>query len=120
MVASQLGASIGGLFLALPALFCASATLVEKHEVRRKREAGLVGERRGKNAAALEAAGAAMGSVGMLAFGLVFSSLVERDVSAAFIAASMTWVAVSVACWLLRRRMRSLRRSARAARPRDT
>jgi hypothetical protein len=41
-----LRASIGGLFLALPAIFCASATLIESHEIRRKREAGLVGERR--------------------------------------------------------------------------
>lgn len=109
MVASQFGAMVGGLFLALPALFCASATLVEKHEIRRKRKAGLEGEGRGKNAAALEAAGAAMGSVGMLAFALVFSGLVERNVSAAFIAASLTWAGASVACWFLRRRMRSLR-----------
>jgi hypothetical protein len=39
-ISSRCGASIGGLFLALPAIFCASATLIEKHEIRRKREAG--------------------------------------------------------------------------------
>ena len=42
LVSSRYGASIGGLFLALPAIFCASATLIEKHEIRRKREAGFV------------------------------------------------------------------------------
>jgi hypothetical protein len=47
LISSCYGASVGGLFLALPAIFCASATLIEKHEIRRKREAGLVGERRG-------------------------------------------------------------------------
>ena len=41
LVSSRFGASIGGLFLALPAIFCASATLIEKHEIRRKRKAGL-------------------------------------------------------------------------------
>ena len=57
-VSTRCGASIGGLFLALPAIFCASATLIEKHEIRRKREAGLDGRRRGEEAAALDAAGA--------------------------------------------------------------
>jgi Protein of unknown function (DUF3147) len=58
IISSRYGASVGGLFLALPAIFCASATLIEKHEIRRKREAGLGGERRGQEAAALDAAGA--------------------------------------------------------------
>jgi Protein of unknown function (DUF3147). len=35
LISSRYGASIGGLFLALPAIFCASATLIEKHEIRR-------------------------------------------------------------------------------------
>ena len=58
LVSSRYGASMGGLFLALPAIFCASATLIEKHEIRRKREAALAGESRGRYAAALDAAGA--------------------------------------------------------------
>jgi hypothetical protein len=59
LVSSRYGAFVGGVFLALPAIFCASATLIEKHEIRRKREAGLAGERRGQMAAAVDAAGAA-------------------------------------------------------------
>ena len=35
-ISSHLGPSVGGLFLAVPAIFCASATLIEKHEIRRK------------------------------------------------------------------------------------
>ena len=68
LISSRYGPSVGGLFLALPAIFCASATLIEKHEIRRKREAGFVGERRGQGAAALDAAGAALGALGMLGF----------------------------------------------------
>ena len=80
LISSRYGASIGGLFLALPAIFCASATLIEKHEIRRKREAGLDGESRGREAAALDAAGAALGALGMLAFAIVFSLMVESSI----------------------------------------
>lgn len=110
LISSRYGASIGGLFLALPAILCASATLIEKHEIRRKREAGVSGERRGQKAAALDAAGAALGSLGMLAFACVFSLMVESSIPAAFIGASLAWLAVSVAAWHARRKMRSVRR----------
>jgi hypothetical protein len=79
IISSRYRASVGGLFLALPAIFCASATLIEKHEIRRKREAGLSGERRGQEAAALDAAGAALGALGMLAFAGVFLFLVRAQ-----------------------------------------
>ena len=113
IISSRYGASVGGLLLALPAIFCASATLIEKHEIRRKREAGLSGERRGQEAAALDAAGAALGAIGMLAFAGVFWWLVERSVAAAFAAASLSWLAFSVAAWFVRRKLRFARREAR-------
>jgi Co/Zn/Cd efflux system component len=47
----------------------ASATLIEKHEQERKERAGLQGVRRGEQAAALDACGAALGSIGLMAFG---------------------------------------------------
>jgi hypothetical protein len=109
-VSSRCGASIGGLFLALPAIFCASATLIEKHEIRRKREAGLDGRRRGEEAAALDAAGATLGALGMLAFAIVFSFVVERSIRGAFIGASSAWLVVSVAAWCVRRKLRWVRR----------
>jgi hypothetical protein len=111
LISSRYGASIGGLFLALPAIFCASATLIEKHEIRRKLEAGFAGKRRGKMAAALDAAGAALGALGLLAFAIVFSSLVTDRAAIAFIGASLAWLIVSVAAWHVRRKIRSARRA---------
>jgi hypothetical protein len=111
LISSQYGATVGGLFLALPAIFCASATLIEKHEIRRKREAGLEGARRGPEAAALDAAGAALGAIGMLTFALVFWLLVERSVVGSFAGASLAWLAVSVSAWFVRRKLRATRRA---------
>jgi hypothetical protein len=106
VVAKLAGPAVGGLFLALPAIFCASATLIERHEIRRKREAGLHGECRGKQAAALDACGAALGGLGMLVFALVFTALVERNTGAAFAYASVGWTVASVAAWWVRRKIR--------------
>ncbi|GIQ75380.1 DUF3147 family protein [Bradyrhizobium sp. RD5-C2] len=106
MISHAFGPAVGGLFLALPAIFCASATLVEKHEIRRKREAGLDGRRRGREAAALDSAGAALGALGMLSFAIVFSLVVERSSLAAFTSASFAWLVVSVGSWYVRRKMR--------------
>jgi hypothetical protein len=110
LVSSRYGAFIGGLFLALPAIFCATATLIEKHETRRKREAGLAGERRGQMAAAVDSAGAGLGAIGMLAFAIVFSLTAGSSVAAAFMGASFAWLVVSVAAWYVRRKARSVRR----------
>jgi hypothetical protein len=106
LISSRYGATIGGLFLALPAIFCASATLIETHEIRRKKKAGLAGRRRGQKAAALDAAGAALGALGMLAFALVFFIMVEVSISAAFVTASLAWLVVSMAAWYARRKTR--------------
>lgn len=77
-VSSRFGVAVGGLFLALPAIFCASATLIESHERRAKEKAGLSGRRRGQQAAALDAAGAGLGSIGLAAFAAVFTSWFRR------------------------------------------
>jgi Protein of unknown function (DUF3147) len=106
LISRTYGPAVGGLFLALPAIFCASATLIEKHEIRRKREAGLDGRRRGQEAAALDSVGAALGALGMLAFAVVFSVFVERSIPAAFVGASLAWLVVSVGAWYARRKMR--------------
>ena len=111
LVSSRYGASIGGLFLALPAIFCASATLIEKHEIRRKRQAGLDGGRRGQTAAALDAVGASLGALGMVAFAVVFWLVVQSSIATAFIGASLAWLMVSVTAWYLRRQMRSARKA---------
>jgi hypothetical protein len=102
-ISSVVGASFGGLFLALPAIFCASATLVEKHEIRRKREVGLKGQRRGQQAAALDAAGASAGAVGLISFAIVFGWMIQRTISGAFVCASIAWAVMSFLAWFTRR-----------------
>jgi Protein of unknown function (DUF3147) len=61
IIAKEFGAAIGGLFLAFPAIFPGSATLIEKHETEKKEREGLHGTERGRDAASIDAAGSAMG-----------------------------------------------------------
>lgn len=106
VVSARFGVAIGGLFLALPAIFCASATLIESHERRTKEKAGFSGRRRGQQAAALDAAGAGLGSLGLAAFAATFYALVAASVIGAFAVAILAWAAVSVSAWWLRRKLR--------------
>ncbi|WP_027529072.1 hypothetical protein [Bradyrhizobium sp. WSM3983] len=106
VVSARFGVAIGGLFLALPAIFCASATLIESHERRTKEKAGLSGRKRGQQAAALDAAGAGLGSLGLAAFAATFYALVAASVIGTFAAALLAWAAVSVSAWWLRRKLR--------------
>lgn len=106
VMSARFGVAIGGLFLALPAIFCASATLIESHQRRTKEKAGLSGRRRGQQAAALDAAGAGLGSLGLAAFAATFYALVAASVIRAFAAAILAWAAVSVSAWWLRRKLR--------------
>jgi hypothetical protein len=107
LIAEAFGPATGGLFLALPAIFCASATLIEKHERDRKERAGLPGQRRGQQAAALDAMGAAIGSFGLLAFAAsCWMLLAYMKPVAAFAVAGAAWLLVSVSLWWARRRLR--------------
>jgi hypothetical protein len=109
LIAGKFGPVTGGLFLAFPAIFCASATLIEKHERERKQKAGLSGERRGKEAAALDSAGAALGSFGLLAFAAAIWSLLPVAATLwAFAGASAAWLVVSTSLWWVRRYLRRL------------
>jgi hypothetical protein len=116
MVSARFGVAIGGLFLALPAIFCASATLIESHERRSKEKAGLSGRRRGQQAAALDAAGAGLGSIGLAAFAATFYALVAASATGAFAAAILVWATVSVSAWWLRRKLRITPHAKRAER----
>ena len=73
IVTRKFGPVVGGLSLAFPAIFPASATLIEKHEKQRKEKAGMNGDDRGRKAASVDAAGAAIGSIGLLVFALLVS-----------------------------------------------
>jgi hypothetical protein len=107
LVARRFGPAVGGLFLAFPAIFPASATLVDKHEREKKEKVGLRGGVRGRFAAALDARGAAMGSIGLLAFALiVWKMLGSGSTGVVLSAAVVAWFAVSISFWYSRRMMR--------------
>jgi hypothetical protein len=110
VIADLAGPAAGGLMLAFPAIFCASATLIEKHERKRKEEKGLQGARRGKEAAALDAAGSGLGSIGLGAFALTTWWLATTSPPVACLGlASLVWFSVAVAMWRLRRISRHVR-----------
>src|ERR1700689_1984538 len=68
VIAEKYGPEVGGLFLAFPAIFPASATLMENEQKEKKQRAGLHGTIRGKKVAGVDAVGAALGSPGMVVF----------------------------------------------------
>jgi hypothetical protein len=107
-IATEWGPVIGGLFLAFPAIFPASATLVEKHERERKENAGIRGAKRGRDAAALEAAGAALGSIGLIVFATIVWQFASAAPGIALCLGALAWIGVSVALWLARRHIRWL------------
>src|ERR1700684_1889188 len=109
VIARKWGPGVGGLFLAFPAIFPASATLIEKHERQRKQKKGLHGEERGTDAAALDALGAAMGSVGLMAFAGICWWLIPRyPAPLALGGGTIAWLLVSFSAWTIRQRRRQL------------
>jgi hypothetical protein len=105
VIAKEYGAGVGGLFLSFPAIFPASATLIEKHEKERKQEHGLEGTKRGREAASVDAAGAAMGSIGLVVFAfLVWRFLPSHKPWLVIAVATLLWPAVSVLVWQVRKK----------------
>jgi hypothetical protein len=78
------------------AIFPASATLVEKHERERKENVGLRGAKRGRDTAALEAAGAALGSIGLMVFATIVWQFATAAPGIALSGGALAWPAVSV------------------------
>jgi uncharacterized protein DUF3147 len=106
IIAKKFGPVVGGLFLAFPAIFPASASLIEKHERQRKEKAGLHGSERGRQAASVDAAGAAIGSIGLLVFALLVSRLMTGHSSWLTLSvATASWLAVSLLIWHIRQRL---------------
>jgi hypothetical protein len=109
VLAKKFGPAFGGLFLAFPAIFPAAATIVEKHERQKKEEKGLPGSERGRDAAALDAAGAAMGSLGLILFAVMVSRLLpEHSAPVVLSAATIVWMLASAAIWFARERRRAM------------
>ncbi|MGH9644274.1 MAG: DUF3147 family protein [Terriglobales bacterium] len=106
LIAKRFGAAIGGLFLAFPAILPASVTLIEKHEEKKKKERGMHGFVRGRKAAAVDAAGATLGSFGLLAFAwLAWQFFRDEKSWLALACATVAWAGVSVVAWLVRKRI---------------
>jgi hypothetical protein len=107
LIAKRFGPAVGGLFLAFPAIFPATATLIATHEKQEKRRAGLDGTARGRDAAAIEARGTAIGTVGLLAFAaIVWHALPNHNAPAVLLAAAAAWFAASILFWRLRESLR--------------
>jgi hypothetical protein len=103
VIAEKCGLEVGGLFLAFPAIFPASATLLENEQKEKKRRAGSHGAIRGRKVAGVDAVGAAMGSLGMIGFAtMVWQLLPRRSSSLILLSATLAWFVVSVTIWRLR------------------
>ena len=114
LAAKRFGPEIGGLFLAFPAIIPATATLIKKREQQKKERAGYGGAERGRAAAAVDVAGAAMGGLGLVTFALVvWLRMREWKTATALVMGTLAWFLVALSVWQLRemfcRRMRAQR-----------
>ena len=106
LIAKEYGPSIGGLFLAFPAIFPASATLIEKHEEEKKAKWGLHGFDRGRKAASVDAAGSAIGSIGLGIFGVMcWNFLPHHQAPFVLAIATLAWFVVVVLTWQVRKQV---------------
>jgi hypothetical protein len=104
LVASRYGPIVGGLLLAFPAIFPASATLIEKHEKEKKEKHGMAGAVRGRQAASVDAAGSAMGSLGLILFAIIIWQFVSKyRAGLVLFGATTTWLLVSICVWQIRK-----------------
>jgi hypothetical protein len=104
VLASRYGPVFDGLFLAFSAIFPASATRVEKHEREKKQRAGMAKTIRGREAAALDARGAAIGSIGFIGFAFTAWRLTPLwNGALALLGALVVWMTLSILIWRLRR-----------------
>lgn len=106
LVAKHFGPGVGGLFLAFPAIFPASATLLEKREEKKKRDHGMNGSLRGKQAVALDARGTAIGAIALLCFALMVWKLMPHfSAGLTLLLATVLWIFTAVVLWRLEERM---------------
>jgi hypothetical protein len=86
LIANAYGPTVGGLFLAFPAILPASLTLLKRHD--------------GRAEAARAAVGGRIGALGLIAFAGVSAVLAtHHGAPLTLAAASLTWAAVSVGLW---------------------
>jgi Protein of unknown function (DUF3147) len=104
LIAKHFGPAVGGLFLAFPVIFPASATLIDRDQREKKRKAGISATMRGRLAVALDARGAAMGAIGLALFALfVWKELPDNRAAGVLTGAVVVWMAVAAGIWRLRK-----------------
>ncbi|HEX7663803.1 MAG TPA: DUF3147 family protein [Polyangiaceae bacterium] len=87
LVAERFGPTVGGAFLAFPAILPASLTFVREHA--------------GKPAAIDDAKGATLATSGLAAFAIVLLTTSELSCGWALALAGAAWLVVSVAIWTI-------------------
>lgn len=108
LLAKKYGPAFGGLFLAFPAIFPASATMLERHERMEKEEQGVDPANRGRDAAALEARGAAMGSLALMIFAGFVWLLLPGTSAWMLVGAGALWLIAAAAFWAVRKYRRRI------------
>lgn len=105
LIGDKWGPVIAGLFLAFPAIFPASVTLVESRERKKKAAKGLHGERRAAGAGAAYAMGTALGSSGLFAFAATCWIALQRwPLPATLIVAIVIWAGIAALAWFIAKR----------------
>jgi uncharacterized membrane protein (GlpM family) len=108
LVADRFGPAIGGLFLAFPAIFPASASLIQRQQKEKKQKQRMDGTQRGRLAAGVDATGAAIGTCGLAAFAVTAHLLLQVvPLWLALAAATVIWGIVSVGIWFIWRKFRT-------------
>ena len=106
LIADHYGPVIGGLFLAFPGIFVPGISLVEKHKIEREMEDRKRGTNSARGQASVEATGASMGALGLVAFAaILWKGVVPHGLLPTLICAGAVWTVVSWSMWWLRERM---------------
>jgi hypothetical protein len=118
LIAKHYGPAAGGLFLAFPAIFPATATLIEKHEKERKEREGKNGTQRARIAVGMDAIGTAIGAIALIVFaGITWRQMAISSLPAVLLSAMAAWLFVAGLCWIvwqmIRKRMRTHRKHSR-------
>src|SRR5437762_11709612 len=78
IIAKKFGPEIGGLFLSFPAIFPVNATLIEEHDKQEKERLGLKGTKRAADAGSVDAADAAIRTIGLACNALIVSEAIAN------------------------------------------
>lgn len=106
LIADKYGPVIGGLFLAFPAIFPATASLLEKHQIEERRCVGLNGDKRGRLVAGVDAAGTAMGCFGLIAFAVTAWKLLPQLVLwQSLTLGTAFWAIIATSVWVVHRKL---------------